>query len=260
MKLTDTHAHLYLEEFRKDRSEMMKRAEDAGIGKIFLPNIDSSTIGNLYDFEEKYYETCSAMMGLHPCYVREDYKRELDIIYKELGQRKFSAIGEIGLDLYWDKKTRPVQEEAFLIQMDWAAQLDLPVVIHSRESTSELIDLLEANSEKKMKGVFHCFSGTSEEAERIVDLGFYIGVGGVITFKNASLASAINNISLENILLETDAPYLAPTPFRGKRNESSYLLKIAEFISDYRKIALEEVAKVTSRNASLLFCNKLICD
>lgn len=260
MNLTDTHAHLYLEEFKADREEMMQRAADAGIAKIYLPNIDSSTISDLYIFEEKYHDTCSAMMGLHPCYVKEDYKKELDKIYKELCSRPFSAIGEIGLDFYWDKSNRKKQEEAFLKQLTWASELGLPIAIHSRESTLDLINLLEANQDKAVRGVFHCFSGNEEEAQRIVNIGFYLGIGGVITFKNSTLSSAINKIGLENILLETDAPYLAPVPFRGKRNESSYLLYVAEFLAKARNLEVSEVVDITSSNAINLFGNKLIFD
>ena len=260
MNLTDTHAHLYLEEFKPDSQEMMQRAADAGISKVYLPNIDSTTISDLYNFEEKYHDKCKAMMGLHPCYVKENYMKELDRIYKELCSRPFSAIGEIGLDFYWDKSNKEQQEEAFLSQLKWASELGLPIVIHSRESTAELIELLEANRDKEVRGVFHCFSGNADEAKRIVDLGFYLGIGGVVTFKNSNLSEAINNIGLENILLETDAPYLAPVPFRGKRNESSYLRYIAEFLAKARNIDVSEVAEVTSRNANNLFFNKLIFD
>jgi TatD DNase family protein len=256
MRIIDTHAHLYLEDFDSDRVEVITRARDAGVARIYLPNINASTIQSMYALEEKTDGYCSALMGLHPCYVKNDYRKELDTIYKELSRRKFSGMGEIGLDLYWDQGTLREQIEAFETQITWAIELDLPFVIHSRESTSEILALLEKKGQK-YKGIFHCFSGTEEQALRIIALGFHLGIGGVFTFKNSSLKEAIANIPLNNIVFETDAPYLSPVPYRGKRNESSYLPLIVESYANHFGLSLEEVSRSSSENAHFIFKDNL---
>jgi TatD DNase family protein len=256
MKVVDTHAHLYLEEFERDRVEVIARARDVGVEKIFLPNINSSTMDAMYELEDTSQGYCTALMGLHPCYVKDDYRQELDRVYKELSSRDFAGIGEIGLDLYWDKSTLKSQIEAFNIQISWALELDLPFVIHSRESTTEILELLEKEG-KKYKGIFHCFSGTEEQALRIIDLGFYLGIGGVFTFKNSGLKEAIANIPINSLVFETDAPYLSPAPFRGKRNESSYLPLILKSYADHFGLCVEEVSRISSENAHFIFKDNL---
>ncbi len=256
METIDTHAHLYLDEFRQDRNEVISRAKDVGVKRIYLPNINSETIHSMYELEEKSQGYCSALMGLHPCYVKEDYSSELDRVYKELSSRPFAGIGEIGLDLYWDKSTLSMQIQAFKAQISWAKELDLPFVIHSRDSTEEIISLLEKRGEK-YKGIFHCFSGTANQAKRIVELGFYLGIGGVFTYKNSGLKESLASISLDYIVFETDAPYLSPVPYRGKRNESSYIPLIAEAYAIQYGVSIEEVAKKSSDNAVNIFKDNL---
>lgn len=249
----DSHAHLFLPEFHEDEEAVMQRMMDAGVEKVFLPNIDSSTIGDLLNFEQKFPEHAFAMMGLHPCSVKENIEDELDIIKQQLSQRKFAAVGEIGLDFYWDITFKEQQIAAFNKQIDWALLYDLPIVIHSRNSTRECIDMVRSKQTGSLKGVFHCFSGTADEAHEIIDMGFYLGIGGVITFKKSTLPEIIKDIDLSYMLLETDAPYLAPVPYRGKRNESSYIPLIAEKIAGVKGTGVGEVAKVTTENAKGLF-------
>lgn len=250
--LVDTHAHLYAKQFDKDRDEMIARAEANGIHKFFLPNIDSSSIKGMLALEDKYPDKCFAMMGLHPCSVKEDYEKELSIMEDWLRKRPFVAIGEIGIDLYWDKTFFEQQKKAFNQQVEWAIDLDLPIVIHCRESMDITIKLVEQFG-GKVKGIFHCFGGSLEQAKKIMDLGFLMGIGGVLTFKKANLASVVKEIPLEYLVLETDAPYLAPVPFRGKRNESGYVLNIAEHLAKAKEISLEKVAEVTTKSALNLF-------
>ncbi len=251
--LIDTHTHLYLDRFEEDRTEVVDRAKEAGISKFFLPNIDSTSIQDMLALEKNYPDEIFAMMGLHPCSVKENYKEELAICKSWIDKRNFCAIGEIGIDLYWDKTFLEQQIEAFNIQIDWAKELDIPIVIHSRDSTSEVIDVLKACKDEKLRGIFHCFGGSVEEAKKIIDLGFYLGIGGVLTFKKSGLDKTMKEVDLKNVVLETDAPFLAPTPYRGKRNESSYIELIAKKLAEIKKVSLEEVAAITTKNALEIF-------
>jgi TatD DNase family protein len=249
----DTHTHLYDEQFDQDREEMVQRAIDAGVGKMYLPNCDSETIASMMHMVGKWPEHCFPMMGVHPCYIKENYKLELEIAESWLQKEKFSAIGEIGLDYYWDTTFVAEQKEAFNLQMDWALSLQLPIVIHTRESIQDGIDMVRAKQNGNLQGIFHCFGGTTEEAKQIIDLGFYLGIGGVVTFKKSSLPEVLRDISLEHIILETDAPYLAPVPYRGKRNESSYIPIIGTKIAEIKNCSVEEVAMITTKNAARIF-------
>lgn len=253
MRLIDTHTHIYLEQFDEDRDEMMQRALDSGVEQFFLPNIDSSSIQRMLALEEAYPERCFAMMGLHPCSVKEGFEEELAIVRDWLDERPFCAVGEIGIDLYWDKAFVEQQKEAFLIQAGWARELGIPIVIHSREATDLLIDLVEKIKDERLHGVFHCFSGTEEQARRIIGLGFFLGIGGVLTYKNAGLDKVMESIGLEHVVLETDSPYLAPVPNRGKRNESAYLRLAAEKLAAIKGVSFREIAEITTKNAALLF-------
>ncbi len=250
--LIDTHTHLYLKQFDDDRKEVIERAEEAGIKKFFLPNIDSQSIDAMLQMEIDFPDKCFAMMGLHPCSVKENYEEELQIVENWLQKRKFCAIGEIGIDLYWDKSFFEQQKKSFLTQVEWAIDLQLPIVIHCRESIDIVIDLLQPYK-GKLKGIFHCFGGTVEQAKRIMDLEFLMGIGGVLTFKKAKLDEVIEEIPLEYLVLETDSPYLAPAPYRGKRNESSYVKIVAEKMAEAKNISLEEVSLATTNNALNLF-------
>ncbi|MCH2082746.1 MAG: TatD family hydrolase [Saprospiraceae bacterium] len=253
MKLIDTHTHLYAKQFEDDREEMMQRAFANNVGAFYLPNIDSSSIEEMLALEQSYPDHCFAMMGLHPCSVNESYKKELTTIKNWLDKRPFVAIGEIGIDLYWDKTFFEQQKEAFLTQVEWAKELDIPIVIHSRASTSIIIELLREVNDVRLRGIFHCFGGNLEEAEAIINLGFSLGIGGVLTFKKSGLANTLESVDLKHIVLETDSPYLAPVPYRGKRNESSYILHVAEKLATVKQIGLDEVVRVTSENALAIF-------
>lgn len=251
--LVDTHTHIYLDQFDDDRAEMMQRAKDNGVEKFYLPNIDSSSIDAMLNLEKLHPGTCVAMMGLHPCSVKENYKEELAIVKSWLDKRVFCAIGEIGIDLHWDTSTFEIQKEAFRTQIKWAKELDVPIVIHSRKSTKEVIDVLREEKDDRLRGIFHCFGGSVEEAKSIIDLGFYLGIGGVVTFKKAGLDKTMEDIPLENVVLETDSPYLSPSPYRGKRNESGYVKLVAEKLAAIKNRTLEEVAEITSKNALDIF-------
>lgn len=253
MRLVDTHAHIYLEEFEKDREGMLQRSEKEGVEKIFLPAIDSTTHRQMLKLEAQHPGQCISMMGLHPCYVKGNYEAELKIVEDYLAQRPFAAIGEIGLDFYWDTTFTEQQYKAFHRQIEWALHYDIPIAIHSRNATDECIEVVADHQDGRLKGVFHCFSGNAEQAKKIADLGFYLGIGGVVTFKNSGLDKAIEGISLDYLLLETDAPYLAPVPFRGKQNEPSYLKYVLEKIATIKQCTMEEVAAVTTNNAKKLF-------
>ena len=253
MELVDTHAHLYLNKFDEDRKKVMQRAADNGINRIYLPNIDRRSIDSMLKMEETYPESCFPMMGLHPCSVKENYLEELEIVENWLKKRSFIAVGEIGLDLYWDKTFFSQQKEAFKKQMNWAKDIDIPIVIHSRESTNEVIEILKEEKTDKLRGIFHCFGGSVEEAKQIIDLGFMLGIGGVLTYKKSGLDQTLTEIGLKNLVLETDAPFLSPVPYRGKRNESAYILNIAERLATIKNISVEEVAKVTTENANNVF-------
>jgi TatD DNase family protein len=253
MKFIDTHCHLYLPEFEADINAIMERAVGNGVEKFYLPAVDSATLPAMFALEKKFPGKCFAMAGLHPCSVKENYINELKIVEELLMQRKFAAIGEIGLDFYWDRNFEQQQYESFNLQIEWALQYDLPIVIHSRESMEQSINAVKEHQHGKLKGIFHCFSGTYEQANQIIDLGFYLGIGGVITYKKSGLADIIKDIDLKYIVLETDAPYLTPVPFRGKRNESSYLIYIAQKIAGIKNINVEEVAESTTVNAQKIF-------
>lgn len=251
--LIDTHSHIYSEEFIHDRDEALQRAYDSGIKKIILPNIDSGSIKHMLDLSDAYPHLCYPLIGLHPTSVEEDYREELEAIEYWLDKRKFYGIGEIGIDLYWDKKYENEQKDAFRRQIRMAKKHKLPIVIHIRNSFDETYEIVKEEQDGTLKGVFHCFTGTIEEARKIVDLGFYLGVGGVLTFKNSNLNDVIRSVKVENILLETDAPYLAPVPKRGKRNESSYLVFVAQKVAEIFNISMTQVAEITSSNARALF-------
>lgn len=249
----DTHAHIYSEEFKADRADVIARAIEAGVTSIYMPNIDHTSIDGMLELEMKYPEHCFPMMGLHPCSVKKDFEKELYIVETWLAKRKFKAVGEMGTDLYWDKTFWEQQQEAFRIQAGWARQYQLPLVIHCRESIDETIALVESMQDGQLKGVFHCFTGTVEQAKRITALGFHLGIGGVSTFKNAGMDKVIPDLDLDNIVLETDSPFLAPVPWRGKRNEPSYIPVIADRVRTLKKITMEELKAITCRNAKRLF-------
>jgi len=252
MPFTDSHTHLYDERLIRDEGQI-QRAIDAGVTRMYMPNCDRNTIDDMLLLADKWPENCMPMMGLHPCYVKENYKDELAIVVEWLERRRFYAVGEIGLDYYWDLSFKDKQTEAFETQIDWALQYDLPIVIHSRESTADCIEIVRKKQNGKLKGIFHCFSGTMDEAKQITTLGFHLGIGGVVTYKNSTLPEIIKEIPLSNIVLETDAPYLAPLPYRGKRNESSYIPIIAARIAEIKKISVEQVAETTTANSQDIF-------
>jgi TatD DNase family protein len=251
--LIDTHAHLYSDSFDEDRKEMIQRALDNNIQHFFLPNIDEASIPGMLELEAAYPGRCHAMMGLHPCSVKADYKTVLNKMYKYLGERKFCAVGEIGLDYYWSKEFIAEQKDAFRIQCAWSKDLEVPIVIHARDSIDDLIQLVKEEQKGNMSGIFHCFTGTLEQANQIIDLGFKLGLGGVLTFKNAKLDRVIEHVDLEHLVLETDAPYLTPHPHRGKRNESAYVKLVAEKLADIKQTGMEQIARATSENALKLF-------
>ena len=254
MRLIDTHAHIYLPEFDEDRADMLERAEKQGLASILMPAVDSGTHGELLQLEVDHPNFCRAMMGLHPCSVKaETMEKELKKVETLLRSRAFVAIGEIGLDLYWDKTNLNEQREAFEKQIEWALELNLPVAIHSREAIDECIGVVSQFQDGNLRGVFHCFSGTVQQAEKIIAQDFYLGIGGVISFKNAGLDEVLNQLPIEKMILETDSPYLAPVPFRGKRNEPSYITYIAEKLSEIKDISLEELEVITTLNAKTLF-------
>ena len=252
--MIDTHTHLYSEEFDQDRSEMIKRAINKGVTKFYLPAIDSEYHQKMLDLEQEYPKQIFAMMGLHPCYVKpETYENELKIVENYLSKRHFPAIGEIGIDLYWDKTTLDIQIKAFEQQIDWAIEQDLPIVIHTRESFDETFEVLERKKHSKLRGIFHCFSGNIHQAKQAIDLGFLLGIGGVVTFKNGKIDQFLHEIPLEKIVLETDSPYLAPVPHRGKRNESGYLdLVVGKLVDIYQK-DFAEIDLITTQNALNIF-------
>ena len=255
MKFIDTHTHLFASEFKDDIDIVVKNAINSGVSKMLLPNIDSSTTNNMLQLCNKYPQHCFPMIGLHPCSVKKDnIDKEILHVEEMLNKNKFIAIGEIGLDLYWDKSSLSYQKFAFESQIKLAKKYQLPIVIHVRDSFNEAIEIVEKLNNENLSGVFHCFTGNIQEAERIINLqNFYLGIGGVVTFKNGGINKIINQISLDNIILETDSPYLTPTPFRGKRNESKYLVNIAQKMSEIYEIDINEIANKTSSNAKNLF-------
>lgn len=252
MIFVDTHTHLYDERLIADEHQIY-RAIAAGVTRMYMPNCNSETIAGMLQLADRWPANCLPMMGLHPCYVKDDYKNELQIVSEQLTQRKYHAVGEIGLDYYWDMTFKAQQIEAFEYQIDLALQHQLPIVIHSRESTGDCIDIVRKKQNGQLKGVFHCYSGTLEEAHQILDLGFYLGIGGVVTYSKGSLPDIVREVPLSGIILETDAPYLAPVPYRGKRNESSYIPVIAARIADLKGLPVAEIAEKTTSNALNLF-------
>ncbi len=253
MSLIDTHTHLYAEEFDNDRQEAVKRCLDKGITRLYLPNVDSGSIDGMLALEKAFPGNCFAMMGLHPCSVRENVEEELGIVKQWLDKRRFAAIGEIGIDLYWDKTYIEQQVHAFKTQIAWALAQQYPIVIHCRDAFDEIYEVLSSCSVLP-KGIFHCFTGTLEQAQKIISLGsFRLGIGGVVTFRNSGLDKVVEQVALEHLVLETDAPYLAPVPHRGKRNESSYLNLVAEKIAQVKQVTVQEVEAATTQNALQVF-------
>ncbi|MBS1755458.1 MAG: TatD family hydrolase [Ferruginibacter sp.] len=251
--MIDTHCHLYVNEFKTDINDVIDRALAAGVEKFYLPAIDSTEHSNMLLLEERFPAFCYAMMGLHPCSVKENWLNELKIVEEWLAKRKFVAIGEIGLDFYWDTTFTEQQYKAFRIQIELALQYGLPIVIHTRNAMKQTIEVVEEYVSKGLRGIFHCFGGSIDEANRIIDAGFYLGIGGVVTYKKAGLAQVLENIDLKFMVLETDAPYLTPLPYRGKRNESSYLKFIIEKLALVKNVSVAEVETATTANAKKIF-------
>lgn len=251
--MIDSHAHIYAEQFKPDRDQALERAYAAGVGTILMPNIDHTSIDAMLETEARHPQHCFAMMGLHPCHVLKGFEQELYRVEDWLNKRPFAGVGECGIDLYWDKTTLAWQQEALKVQLALAKKHQLPIVLHTREAFGETADLVEAAQDGTLTGVFHCFSGTREEAERAIRLGFKLGIGGVVTFKNGGLDQVLTHVGLEHLLLETDCPYLAPAPHRGKRNEPSYLPLVAQRVADLLQKPVEEIAEATTRNATALF-------
>lgn len=250
----DTHTHLFTDQFDEDRDVIVQKAIAAGVEKLLLPNIDETSITALHDLASKYPNNCYPMMGLHPGSVDENWKGKLAIIEKNLFTNKYVAVGEIGMDLYWDKTFQKEQADVFLQQIKWAKELKLPIVIHAREAFQEIFDIVDQVNDQDLTGIFHCFTGTFEQAQHILQYGgFKLGIGGVLTYKKAELDKVIEKISIEHLVLETDSPYLPPVPYRGKRNESSYLLHIAERLAEVYQISLKEVEEITTQNAKEVF-------
>ena len=252
MLLIDSHAHLYLADFEQDRSAMLENARLAGVEQILLPAIDSETHAALVAMEEQFSQ-CKAMMGVHPCSIKADYQSELSIARDWWNKRDFIAVGEIGLDFYWDKTFVDQQYDAFRLQIEWALEKKVPIVIHSRNACLECVQVIKEYKGRGLTGVFHCFSGSIEEAREIIKLGFYLGIGGVLTYKNAGLGAVLADVPLEHIMLETDAPYLTPVPNRGKRNESAYLALVATKLAEVKAVSVEQIAQITTHNARMLF-------
>ena len=254
MILTDTHTHLYSKEFNADRTFLIEKAISTGISRFFLPNVDKDSIQDMLEVEQQFPKNCFAMMGLHPCSVNATFEEELMIVKKWLTKRKFTAIGEIGIDLYWDKTYFKQQQDAFRTQIKLALEYDLPFVIHSRNSFDEVMEILNEFKNEALKGIFHCFGGTVEQAKKVISLGnFKLGIGGVVTFKNSGIDKVVEAIDLKHLVLETDAPYLSPQPNRGKRNEPEYLLLIAKKIAEIKNISIEELAALTTQNSREVF-------
>ena len=250
---TDTHTHLYSEEFEQDRGEMIQRAINAGVSRFFIPAIDSTCTQAMYDLEQDFPENVFLMMGLHPTYVKDNYEAELAHVASELAKRKFYAIGEIGIDLYWDKTHLKEQQIAFRQQIQWAKQYKLPIVIHCREAFDEIFGILEEEKSPELFGIFHCFSGTYEQALQAISYNMLLGIGGVVTFKNGKIDQFLDRIDLRHIVLETDSPYLAPIPFRGKRNESSYVVNVAAKLAAIYNLSVTEIAQITTENSKRVF-------
>jgi TatD DNase family protein len=253
MLLIDTHTHIYLEEFNNDRDESIRKAIDRGIKYLLLPNIDTDSVENMLAVCKKHPGVCFPMIGLHPTSVTTYYEQSLEILKTFFRHQQFLAIGETGIDLYWDKTLLAEQEKAFIIQLYWAVKYDLPIVIHSRNSLNEIFKILREFKGNTPKGIFHCFPGSAKQAKEAIEMGFKIGIGGVVTYKNSGMAKVVEAIDLKHILLETDAPFLPPVPYRGQRNESAYIYEIAVFVAQIKNLPIEEVAEITSKNAAELF-------
>ena len=253
MKIIDTHTHLYLKQFKDDIDKVIQRSIDKGINKFIFPAIDSTHFDEMHDLKNKYPGSIYLMSGLHPTNVKENYKEELEFVVNSLMSHSYVAIGEIGIDLYWDKTYLKQQQHAFEFQIRLAIKNDLPIVIHCREAFDEIFEILDKENCSKLRGVFHCFTGTLEQANRAIDLGFVLGIGGVVTFKNGGIDKFLSQIDLKHIVLETDSPYLAPVPFRGKRNESSYITYVIDKLSEIYGLPIKEIASVTTKNAEKVF-------
>ncbi len=253
MIITDTHTHLYSEAFDEDRDAMITRAMEQGVSRFFIPAIDSTYTNAMLKLEEDYPEHIFLMMGLHPTHVKNNYKEELEHVEKMLEKRKFYAVGEIGIDLYWDKSTLDIQVKAFKHQIRLAKQYKLPIVIHCREAFDEIFEVLETENDDSLFGIFHCFTGTLEQAHQAMSYNMKLGIGGVATFKNGKINTFLNEIDLKHIVLETDSPYLSPVPFRGKRNESAYIVNVLERLSEIYNVSKETIAEITTQNSKDIF-------
>jgi TatD DNase family protein len=253
MLLTDTHTHLYYETDAAKRAALMQRCAENHVDRLFLPNVDAESVAKVFELTAAYPANCYPMLGLHPCSVKEGWEDELANIVNAKGDHTIYAIGEIGIDLYWDKSTLDEQVTAFKKQIAWAKELKLPIVIHCRDAFNEVFEVLEQEKDDNLRGIFHCFTGTLEQAEKVIALGFYLGIGGVLTYKNAGLDKILPQIDLRHIVLETDSPYLTPVPYRGKPNESSYLIYVAQKVAELHQISIEAVAEITTQNSKLVF-------
>lgn len=253
MIITDTHTHLYSEAFNEDRNEMIARAIAKGVNRFFVPAIDSSYTSSMYELEKSYPDNVFLMMGLHPTHVKENFKEELAHVKEQLENRKFFGVGEIGMDLYWDKTFLKEQQEAFVMQIRIAKKYKLPIVIHCRAAFDEVFEILEQEKDEELFGIFHCFTGTLEQANRAISFGMKLGIGGVVTFKNGKIDEFLDQISITHIVLETDSPYLAPVPYRGKRNQSVYIIRVLEKLASIYKLSEEEIARITTKNSKEIF-------
>ena len=251
--MIDTHAHIYLEQFREDIADVLERAQEKELSKIYMPNIDHTSIDDMLELEAKYPDLCVATIGLHPCSVNKEFEKELYLVEEWLTKRPFVAIGEMGTDLYWDKTYIDQQVEAFHIQCDWAKKYEIPIIIHCRESLDMTIELVQQQKTDQLTGVFHCFNGTVEQAQKIKELGFHVGLGGVSTFKNSGMNEVIPELDLDHVVLETDSPYLSPSPHRGKRNEPAYAKLVAQKVADFKQMPLSNLDEITTKNANTLF-------
>ena len=249
----DSHTHLFSSQFDNDRHQVVQKAIEQGVEKMLLPNINSKTLEAMHQLCQDFPQHCFPMIGLHPCDVKNDYEEELKIIKSHLDKGKYVAIGEIGIDLYWDKGTLDIQKKAFRQQLKWAKEYDLPVAIHIRNSFDTIFEVLKEVNDQNLRGVFHCFTGSKEQGQKAIEMGFMLGIGGVVTFKNSGLDKVLKELPLEKLLLETDSPYLAPTPYRGQRNESSFITIVAQKLAEIYEVNLEEVAIKTTHNAKTLF-------
>lgn len=253
MIITDTHTHLYSDQFDGDRTQMMQRALQLGVKRFFIPAIDSTFANAMYDIEAQFPDNVFLMMGLHPTHVKKNYEQELAFVEAEFSRRKFYAVGEIGIDLYWDKSTLSIQQDAFKRQIQLAKRLKLPINIHCRDAFDEIFEILEQEKSDDLRGIFHCFTGNYEQALQAISFNMKLGIGGVVTFKNGQIDTFLNKIDLEHIVLETDSPYLAPVPFRGKRNESSYVVNVVNKLSDLYSVSTSEIAHITTENSRIVF-------